>query len=604
MLRHSRFVLAAVIIAVSTIALVVTDQRLWHGSATTAFAQLTGWSSSFLGAPAAPQSFSSPDLDIVVHSRDRETLDQLEPMDAAHGSDCGAPPATHHLTGRYEDAVFQCKDHVMTAIKAGGYGVIYLTPDQMVDFSSGEAVVRFDVSTFRGSLRDWWDIWVTPFEDNLVSPFNMGTVDLQGPPKRGITAKMDQFNGQSTFYVSQFDQHVSTDLGSCWWCTYESVLTPSMSRRDTFELRISKTHVKFWMPQYGITWVDKTLDKPLDWSQGIIQLGHHSYNPQKDCDPNVCQPSTWHWDNIQISQPAPFTAIKANERVAKQAAPSLTFNAPAPAGSFLRVEAIGNNLEVSLDNGATWTPLHVQDQSMNDEGHFRSYWHAIPAGTTRVMLRGQNWWGGEWRTDYAAIWSQSASGGAVTGPTATTPQTPASTATATPTTTSTAAPTSTPTQAPTNTPTQAPTNTPTQAPTKTPTSAPTNTPTSVPTSAAATATATATRTPAPTFTSRVAVSPASPTAGQTVALAAAVTSPTNMRGLVDIEVYDPSGQKVFQQYLDNQQFTAGQARTYLWKWTVPPTAVKGTYSVKLGVFKTGWGVLYSWNDTAGTMTVR
>ena len=39
----------------------------------------------------------------------------------------------------------------MTSINASGYGVIYLTPDQMVDFSAGEAVVRFDMSTFRTS---------------------------------------------------------------------------------------------------------------------------------------------------------------------------------------------------------------------------------------------------------------------------------------------------------------------------------------------------------------------------------------------------------------------------------------------------------------------
>jgi len=61
---------------------------------------------------------------------------------------------------------------------------------------------------------------------------------------------------------------------------------------------------------------------------------------------------------------------------------------------------------------------------------------------------------------------------------------------------------------------------------------------------------------------------------------------------------------VLQQYVDNQQFAAGQARTYRWSWAVPASAAKGTYWVKLGVFKSGWGVVYYWSDDAATFTVR
>ena len=67
-------------------------------------------------------------------------------MDAAHGPGCEPPPATHP-TSDYGDAVYLCKDHMMTAINAGGYGMIYLTPDRQIDFSEGEATIRFDVST-------------------------------------------------------------------------------------------------------------------------------------------------------------------------------------------------------------------------------------------------------------------------------------------------------------------------------------------------------------------------------------------------------------------------------------------------------------------------
>jgi hypothetical protein len=72
---------------------------------------------------------------------------------------------------------------------------------------------------------------------------------------------------------------------------------------------------------------------------------------------------------------------------------------------------------------------------------------------------------------------------------------------------------------------------------------------------------------------------------------------------VDIEVYDPSGAKVFQQAYDNQSFAAGQTRSYSTSWGVPTTAAAGSYSVKIGIFSTGWGTLYSWNNGAAVFSV-
>src|SRR5439155_24746196 len=136
----------------------------------------------------------------------------------------------------YEDAIFQCKDHLMTAIKAGGYGVIYLTPDQMLDFSQSEAVLKFDVSTLRTSLRDWFDIWVTPYEDNLELPLDDWLhVDLNGTPRNAVHVKMDQFNSQTIFRPSVIRDFQTQDVkGTNWWTGYESFLNPSATRRDTF----------------------------------------------------------------------------------------------------------------------------------------------------------------------------------------------------------------------------------------------------------------------------------------------------------------------------------------------------------------------------------
>jgi hypothetical protein len=90
-------------------------------------------------------------------------------------------------------------------------------------------------------------------------------------------------------------------------------------------------------------------------------------------------------------------------------------------------------------------------------------------------------------------------------------------------------------------------------------------------------------------------------AGDTII--ASVESVTVTSGLVDLEIYDPSWHKVFQQAWDNQSFSAGQTRTFPANWTVPTTLVPGTYTVMVGVFSTGWGTLYNWNGNATTLTI-
>jgi hypothetical protein len=105
------------------------------------------------GSPSAPEPWRSAHWDITVHSRDRDTWKTLNPMHAHHGPDCAPPPALHE-SNAYEDAVFLCRDHLMTAIRGDGYAAIYLTPNHMLDFSAGEAILRFDMSTLRTSDGD------------------------------------------------------------------------------------------------------------------------------------------------------------------------------------------------------------------------------------------------------------------------------------------------------------------------------------------------------------------------------------------------------------------------------------------------------------------
>lgn len=360
---------------------------------------------TFEGQPASPQPWKPINWDVVVHSRDVATWDALEPMQAMHGSDCAGPPATHAVSS-YDDAVFLCRDHLMTAINASGYGVIYFTPNQMVDFANGEATVRFDMSTMRMSQRDWVDLWIMPYQDNLQLPLEPWLPDLSGEPRNAIHIRMDTGNSGTVFKVFAIKDFAETQIAGDSWTGYETFLTPDHARRDTFELRISRTHIKFGMPAYNFAWVDANIPD-LGWSRGVVQFGHHSYNPTKsDGCGTICQPGTWHWDNIGISPAAPFTILRASQRVVgPRTGAGVTFAAPAPANASLRFSGIGNGLQVSFDGGKSWQAAQMQAQQQVADEHFKSYWMPVPAGATGVQFRGSSWWGGEWQARDIAIWA-------------------------------------------------------------------------------------------------------------------------------------------------------------------------------------------------------
>jgi hypothetical protein len=343
---------------------------------------------------------------VTIHSRDTTNIDYLQSMHAGHGMECEPPPDTHPIN-TYEEAVFTCRDHVMTAINDSGYGVIYLAPDHLVDFSEEEAVIRFDVSTERTSMRDWIDIWITPYEDHLQLPLTEWLPDLSGEPRRSIQVEMSNFNNSSPFKVYVTRDFRVEEVKGVYWIGYEEFLTPSVNKRETFELRISKNHIMFGMPDYDFWWVDTDI-APLDWSQGVVQFGHHSYNPTKDC--SSCAPNTWHWDNIYIKPSIPFTIIRTVERYANaKTNPVISLSAPAPSGGNLRFAGMGKGIEVSFDGGNTWELAQVQKQKNYSEGVFWSYWTPVPAGTTKISFRGQATWAGDWHVRDISVWSREGS---------------------------------------------------------------------------------------------------------------------------------------------------------------------------------------------------
>lgn len=376
-------------------------------------------------APSAPLALDSARWDLQIHSRDRSTFDALEGMHMGHGPSCQPPPATFWNTS-YEGAAFYCSNHVMTGINAEGYGVIYMTPDHLVDFDQGEAVVRFEVSTLRTSGRDWWDLYLTPTDDVLSLPLEEWLPDLQGQPKNCVHVRMD-LSSPTIFLASIWQDWQETELAGSF-VGYESVITPDPRIRQTFELRISKTTLKFGLPDHGLWWHDTTIPE-LNFGRAVLQFGHHSYNPTKldvampaGHDTSLAgvperSPNTWHWDAIEITPARPFTMIGVDRRQVTEddGTPMVTLDAPAPPDAFLRFAAIGQ-VSVSFDGGP-FQPAVRRDGSLENAGqhaveHFASYMTPIPFGTTTVSFAFQPdaWWTFEKLARDITVWSFDARG--------------------------------------------------------------------------------------------------------------------------------------------------------------------------------------------------
>ncbi|MGE3272564.1 MAG: hypothetical protein AB7P40_27730 [Chloroflexota bacterium] len=106
------------------------------------------------------------------------------------------------------------------------------------------------------------------------------------------------------------------------------------------------------------------------------------------------------------------------------------------------------------------------------------------------------------------------------------------------------------------------------------------------------------------YTLTATASQVSVAAGSSTTITATIASGNAGSYLVDIEAYPMAGgNKVLQEWFDNQPFAAGQHRTYQTTWNVPANTPAGTYVVMLGLFSPGWVTNYAWNSNAVTLTV-
>ena len=102
------------------------------------------------------------------------------------------------------------------------------------------------------------------------------------------------------------------------------------------------------------------------------------------------------------------------------------------------------------------------------------------------------------------------------------------------------------------------------------------------------------------------VSPDSGPAGSNFTLNAAIKANTASSALIDMEVYDAAGSRVYQRWIDNQSFTAGQTRNFSFTWNAPAGQASGEYTLSVGVFANdnGWTTNYLWIGNAAGFTIR
>jgi hypothetical protein len=375
----------------------------------TANSQSPSYLYTFDGSPPGPQPFRPPDWEVVANvenSYQKASGNEFDSMHADHGSACGAPPETHNISS-LDDAVFLCRDHVMTAINGDtAYAAVYLTPNQMVDFSSTEGVVKFDVSTLRRSDRDWIDVWITPYEDSLMLPLEDSLPPYAGEPRRAIHLRMDNGGGGSIYRIYDIRNFsaIERTTGSG---SIESRTTPSATVRTPFELRITRTHLKFGAPTLNLWWIDANIPD-LGWTQGVVQFGQHSYDPYKGlCLQGGCGPGSWHWDNVSIAPALPFTILRGSPKILRpDRATRIDLPGPAPQNAHLRFIGVANSLDVSYNGGSTWQAAQLQAQERVMGEHYRTFWTPIPAGTTAVQVRGTGYAGYPWEIRDASVWSK------------------------------------------------------------------------------------------------------------------------------------------------------------------------------------------------------
>jgi hypothetical protein len=103
------------------------------------------------------------------------------------------------------------------------------------------------------------------------------------------------------------------------------------------------------------------------------------------------------------------------------------------------------------------------------------------------------------------------------------------------------------------------------------------------------------------FFDSASASDAAPTAGETIQFSVTIRANCPASSLIDFEVFNAAGDKVWQESQDDQQLTR-QPQTFVESWAIPPSEVAGVHTVLVGVYSPGFGQLYG-SNVAAKLTV-
>ena len=95
-----------------------------------------------------------------------------------------------------------------------------------------------------------------------------------------------------------------------------------------------------------------------------------------------------------------------------------------------------------------------------------------------------------------------------------------------------------------------------------------------------------------------------PGASTTIAVSVTDTGTSPLaNSIVELQVFDKSGNAAMTTYWTGQNFAAGQTLQFSYTWASPANLATGAYSVDIGVFDATWSHNYYWNGSAGSITI-
>jgi hypothetical protein len=391
-------------------------------------APVGSYSYSWSGTPASPQPWTPGavnDWDLLATSD--FPSDQGGTMQGRFGADCSPPPATHPLRA-LTDSAYICRGQLMTAINGGGdapktYGGVFFSPAQLADLSQSTAV-SWQVSALRSSTNDWWDVWLTPFDENLVAPVASGeTPSFNGAPADAVHIRVNNGtcpgSGQpatlgttgavpigTVFDVDVFSNHKATSVDVPPLCLESALGRVTADTMASFRLDISQGHLKLTVGREagGAPLVLADANVSLPFSQAVVQFEHHSFQPVQACGGDgTCGPNTYRWSSVSINPSVPFTMLRpiGNASVHGRSA-TLTLPQPAPAGAHLRFYGFGAT-RVGFDGHPAQAAVAQQGQQAGTGE--ASYWTPVPAGATTITLSGAGASGLPWWVQDVAVWA-------------------------------------------------------------------------------------------------------------------------------------------------------------------------------------------------------